>query len=1565
MKMYIEDVLGSGGTAGLLQDSKHIPSFKGAYPKQAKPPFVKTQSLGIGTSAFGSETESHRSTTSKSQHYHEGGIGNVVSSGGPSSSVTASSSSSGNAVLGQVKLPPKSALRGHSRSASHGGVIVPKSALEGSSNVGSQLPSALKKGHTRAASHGQIVDDPNQSNLKAHSRAPSKTEFILPPGHVERDRVANVAPVWGEAHWRGHSRQASRSESIYTLRQSKVTRKNPLFFWRRDAVDDPKTRTIVPNHCVPPNTPADQHPNGHYPNNHIRTTKYTAISFLPKNLFEQFHRFANLYFISIVLLNWIPAISAFGKEIAMLPVMFVLGVTALKDLFEDRRRHLSDKRINNSTCRIYKRELGKYSKVKWKEMRVGDLIHLSCDEMIPADILVLRTNDPNGLCYIETSNLDGESNLKQREVIRGFVEKQSTFQPNEFKSTIEVGPPTTKIYHFTGSITHPTGTKLPVTKENLLLRDCILKNTDFVEGIVVYAGRETKAMLNNGGPRHKRTGLERMMNTEVVWCVVILTVLCVVGATGYVLWLNSFSEDVPFLPTLSETIKASANFIDACLSCLTFIIILQVMIPLSLYVTIELTKLMQIYHIQNDIELYDPETQKRIECRAMNIPEDLGQIQYVFSDKTGTLTENKMLFRRCVIEGVDYNHPQLASSEQTPISQMSSSPPIKTNPLLSEILGQQNIQLSVDSGSTRVALTSQAQRTHDFFMILAVCNTVVVAKYPHHDKMNASGFIVESGNQAQYARLSPIRETVDSSLPSSVYTTQDHCNLLMEYQPEPDNVLNTSDGNEPSVTEISTPQQQLNKVQRRPRLLDKLPTRPLSPISSSNETTPTESPAQRPRFLQIPPFPLLSRFSKTFNNTNQPVSTPTPSPSEFRPIFEAESPDELALVEAAYAYNCKLLRRTPQNVRVSMPGEGLVEYEILHSFPFDSVRKRMSIILKHPVTKQIILYCKGADSAILPRLKHSRAQDENDIINQTQTYINSYAREGLRILVMAKRILTEPEYLSWLHNFQQAELDMQNRDNLLFESYNQMENNLELVGATGIEDRLQDGVPESIESLRKAGIVVWVLTGDKQETAVNIAYSCKLFTPTMDIIKLNARSKDSAERTIAFYLDQTEKIRTYGLSDSPDQFSNFNQAVGDSHVGGNSIKTPALRSKERALVVDGRTLTYILDQRAKLLGKFLSLTRHCSSVLCCRATPLQKAYIVQSVKDQLGMRTLAIGDGANDVSMIQRADVGIGISGKEGMQAVMASDFAISKFRYLERLLLVHGHWCYDRLARMILYFFYKNAAFVFVIFWYQLLNGWSGSVMIDQMYLMVYNLFFTALPPMAIGIYDQDASADLLLSAPRLYRQGRLQKVHQAHSFWLNMLDSLYQSVVIFFVSYGAYNGSDVGMFEFGTTIVVACMLTALVHMAIEAKSWTIIHVFSIVASITIFYTFVFIYNTFCISCLGFENPFGVLQELVASPVHWLTIVVTIILAVLPRLCIRCLETSLVPSDVTKALLLKRQSSRNSDELFVSWSRSTSNSSVLKDRIKFPCVRSFTSGRPEAQTGKTMVETSIPTVAT
>merc|ERR1740124_1177074 len=806
---------------------------------------------------------------------------------------------------------------------------------------------------------------------------------------------------------------------------------------------------------------------------------------------------------------------------------------------------------------------------------------------------------------------------------------------------------------------------------------------------------------------------------------------------------------------------------------------------------------------------------------------------------------------------------------------------IPVNPKLAEKMNAMDIQLLVEGKDAKSKLSPMAMCMQEFFLLLAVCNTVIVAKHEHRDTMNASGVICSTPGTANSTLTRPSRNT-NTTLTTILGSPSPPAPPSRSETPSPPPSIVSTVSSSAGLTNSTTAATPLtNNLHRRPRLLDFLPagTRPLSPIHSSAETTPCESPSTRQKSLNLSNFlhPLNKLSSFTSNNSLTKSSRAiTPIPGEIRPIYEAESPDELALVDAAYAYNIKLIKRTPNTVQVSMPGEGLVEYEVLHVLPFDSVRKRMSVLLKNPTTGERKLFCKGADSNMLPRLIRPQNAEEERLIEATQEHLTSYSIIGLRVLMAAVRILGEEEYKDWLDDHNHAENALEKRDKLLMDSYNRIENKMKLVGATGIEDRLQEGVPEAIARLREAGIVVWVLTGDKQETAINIAYSCRLFSTDMEVIKLNARSRDAAESSISLYLDQ--------------------------------CKNSTLAKEKRALVVDGKTLIYILDKRANIQHLFLSLTKMCSAVLACRATPLQKAYLVRIVKEVLKMHTLAIGDGANDVSMIQTADIGVGISGQEGMQAVMASDFAITRFRFIERLLLIHGHWCYDRLARMVLHFFYKNAAFVFVCFWFQLYCGFSGQVMIDQMYLMLFNLFFTSLPPVAVGVFDRDAPADLLSSSPHLYSVGRLSTVYKPHSFWVNMADALYQSLVVFYAAYGAFNGSDMGLWEFGTLLCSQCILVMLVQLGVETKSWTIFHWLAMLTSVVLYLGFGLTYNAVCSNCSGLTNPYWVMQHGLMDPVQHLVLVITAILSILPRIFIRVVTNTLHPTDVVNAVRLRRQ---------------------------------------------------------
>uniref|UniRef100_A0A673MSW7 Phospholipid-transporting ATPase n=1 Tax=Sinocyclocheilus rhinocerous TaxID=307959 RepID=A0A673MSW7_9TELE len=1234
---------------------------------------------------------------------------------------------------------------------------------------------------------------------------------------------------------------------------------------RRKSKKESKTRIVHAN-ILYDHTKGGDNPNRHYANNKIKTTKYTLLSFLPKNLFEQFHRFANVYFVFIALLNFVPVVNAFQPELALAPVVFILSVTAIKDLWEDYRRHRSDKEINHLDCLVYCRSEKRYVEKYWKEVRVGDFIRLRCNEILPADVLLLSSSDPDRLCHIETATLDGETNLKQRQVVRSFIDLDCEFDPLKYNSVIECEKPNNDLNRFRGYIIHRSGRRDGLYKDNLLLRGCTIRNTEEAVGIVIYAGHETKAMLNNNGPRYKRSKLERQMNVDVFWCVIILLVMCLFSAIGHGLWMFQYGDKRPVFDVLSPEGTDLSPVVSAIYLFLTMIIVLQVLIPISLFVSIEIVKICQVYFIHQDMELYDEETDSHLQCRALNITEDLGQMQYIFSDKTGTLTENKMVFRRCTVAGVEYSHDanarRLAMYQEMDSEEEDCTSHGGTLPRRDSVTSHQ---------SGKVVLRSQSTKSHR-----------------------------RTGSRAEAKRASILSKHTAFSSPMEKDITPDpqlmdkvnECSSQMEFMRFHSQSLNQIPPDLCDVFDffialticntvvVSSPNQPRQKLKSPVKTIEDFIKRftPSRLTSGSNNSSSSSLATNRSSSHKVG-CSMLSTPSAESTLTKLNEENPGPpnfdktkalAQDECELRYEAESPDEAALVYAARAYKCALVGRLPDQVNVELPHLGKLSFELLHTLGFDSTRKRMSVVVKHPLTEQITVYTKGADSVIMdlirPATDDCKGKRQRKILYKTQNYLNLYAADGLRTLCIAKKVLSKEEYASWLQRHLEAETAIQRREELLFESALGLETNLQLLGATGIEDRLQDGVPETIASLRKAGLQIWVLTGDKQETAVNIAYACKLLDPEEEIITLNADSQVHPACTAA--------VSPHGLC----SFS-------------------SLPSPSEWLVIDGRTLAYALDK--SLEDKFLAVARSCRSVLCCRSTPLQKSMVVKLVRNKLKVMTLAIGDGANDVSMIQVADVGVGISGQEGMQAVMASDFALPRFRYLQKLLLVHGHWCYSRLANMILYFFYKNAMFVALIFWYQFYCGFSGSAMVDQWYLIFFNLMFSAFPQLITGTLDKDVSAETLQELPQLYMNGQNSEEYKPYMFWMNMIDAFYQSLICFFIPYFAYVDSDVDLFTWGTPIITLALFTILLHLGIETKTLTWMNWVSIGFSIALFFTVALCYNASCPTCFSPSNTYWTMQRLLGEPIFYLLCVVTPIAALLPRYFYRACQGTLFPNPV------------------------------------------------------------------
>ncbi|KAL9238949.1 hypothetical protein vseg_013314 [Gypsophila vaccaria] len=1150
---------------------------------------------------------------------------------------------------------------------------------------------------------------------------------------------------------------ASFEISGTTSRVQDKLRKSQALYYKSGPLDDNIFRDQCPR-LVYVDDPRRTNEKFEFCSNEIRTSKYTMLNFLPKNLFIQFHRVAYLYFLAIAALNQLPPLAVFGRTVSLFPLLFVLSVTAIKDGYEDWRRHRSDLKENNREALVL--QLGRFEKKKWKHIQAGEIVKIFADETIACDMVLMGTSDPNGIAYIQTMNLDGESNLKTR-----YARQETASVVAEggiISGLISCEQPNRNIYEFTANMEF-RGHKVPLSQSNIILRGCQLKNTEWAIGVVVYTGQETKAMLNSAASPAKRSKLESHMNRETLWLSVFLLTMCSVVALGMGLWLRRHKEQLDTLPYYRKRYFNSGRKegklykyygipMETFFAFLSSVIVFQIMIPISLYITMELVRLGQSYFMIGDRHMYDSINDSRFQCRSLNINEDLGQIRYIFSDKTGTLTQNKMEFRTASIYGKKYGAllSTGAPSSSQDLSGLNGGTNMPTE--------RWRLKSQVDVDSKLLELLHKDSKKDDkiaaqeFFLTLAACNTVI-----------------------------PILKETET----------------------------------PGVDAID---------------------------------------------------------------------------------YQGESPDEQALVAAASAYGYTLFERTSGHIVVDINGDKL-RLDVLGLHEFDSVRKRMSVVIRFPDNSVKVLV-KGADTSMLSILAKEVDKDDH-VRTATQNHLSEYSSLGLRTLVLAARDLTQAELEDWQQKYEDASTSLSDRSAKLRQTAALIERNVRLLGATGIEDKLQDGVPEAIESLRQAGIKVWVLTGDKQETAVSIGVSCRLLTGDMQQIIINGTSEQECRNllaeaktkyliTSAYSDDQRSKLKKEARDylEIPDDTSSVNSASW------NLGKEEDTLSASLALIIDGNSLVYILEK--DLESDLFDLATSCKVVLCCRVAPLQKAGIVDLIKTRTDDLTLAIGDGANDVSMIQMADVGVGICGEEGRQAVMASDFAMGQFRFLKRLLLVHGHWNYQRIGYLVLYNFYRNAVFVLMLFWYISCTAFSTTQALTDWSSVLYSVIYTSIPTMVVGVLDKDLSHKTLLQHPKLYGAGHRQESYNLQLFWLTMLDTLWQSLVLFYVPLYTYYGSDIDIWSLGSLWTISVVILVNMHLAMDIQRWVLITHFAVWGSIIITYACMIVLDSIPV----FPN-YWTIYHLAADPTYWLTIMLIILIALLPRFLLKVVYQMFWPSDI------------------------------------------------------------------
>lgn len=971
-----------------------------------------------------------------------------------------------------------------------------------------------------------------------------------------------------------------------------------------------------------------------FPSNRVQNAYPSLLVFIPISVTRQYLRPLSFYFLVICALAFVKEISPFHPMSQFIPVVLVLSVSVFRETIQEKRRQEEDLRVNTQTARVNRS--GKWVETKWEDMAVGDVVMIASDSPSPADMVMVASSSPGNSAYIQTTNLDGESNFKPRFGIDKAVATLDLMtapiqtEQRRPELIIHAEAPRSDLDWFQAeAVFHlmsnkeidmaevdpsdplsPSSRKgemlkmnavevCQLTVKNFIPREATIKGAEWIIGVIVYTGPDTKVLLGQQKPQYKMSKIDKITNQLVLLIMFLQVSISSLIAGGAIIadlqprwWLNLTRDSRYEYPT------ALLGFFSffACMLLITM------MIPISMVISLEIAKVYQAVFMRRDEAMPGAATPSQ----ALN--DDLGQIGYILSDKTGTLTSNELVLKVATVNGVAY--PDLVS------------------------LGKEN-----DAKKNPIVLL--------FVDALSLCHDIA----PNW-----------SSNQETTSKVTSM----------------------------------SSIGGMKSV---------------------------------ANKERAIRSGASTPAGGDLPSLEGLS--------------------------YCGESPDEMCLVSACSNFLGKTMtKRSQSGIVIFDHGMRISRrWGIVRMNSFDNARRRSSIIVSKPPPESIssqeqqgddsyYVFVKGSDDAVMPCCRFESV-DEKKNRDVCQNMINKYAKESLRTLVFGFKRISKSQLLKLDSTFTSP-------DKLLSE----LESGLTLLGCTGTEDRLQEGVPGSIERLRIAGIAVWMITGDKLDTAVEISKSANLISPQMNVVTIDieTEAKGGDDRELAL---------------------NRLKAANDNV----------------AAVITGRSIRHLVTHDND--DEFIQILLQCKSVVVCRSTKDQKAQMVSLIQKVIKgqVLVLAIGDGANDVPMIKKADVGVGIAGKEGRQAAQNADYVVTQFKHLERLVLFHGRLNYVRTSKMVLYFLFKNLVLSFPFAIHTVISTlFSSSMLVTSTVGMSFNTVLTSIPVFVLGLLERDVSPnDRLISFasvsahalaqayPKLYMTGR-----QNRMFTRRLLGSVFVSALL-----------------------------------------------------------------------------------------------------------------------------------------------------------------------------------------
>ncbi|CAL1137706.1 unnamed protein product [Cladocopium goreaui] len=1276
-----------------------------------------------------------------------------------------------------------------------------------------------------------------------------------------------------------------------------------------------------------------------FPSNYVSTTRYKWWTIIPLNLFEQFHRVANIWFLIVSVLQMLPfKISPTTSWATLVPLCGVLFVTFCKDAYEDLKRWRDDCRVNNQTCKVFTGAEGPnaFRSIKWSEVQVGNFVKLTRDQPVPADLLLVFST-PGGAAFVDTAQLDGESSLKPKQAVDETQHMIRNSSVHSVEGHMEADLPNQVVGKFDGCIYlkgYPRG--VTVNLKHFLLRGSTVRNTHHVIGLVVYTGVDTKVVRNSSRSlTSKRSQVEQLSNKLLVIVFVLLFVISIASAVvrAYLITDEEGYRNLSWVWPLTRGDDLQDN---PYMAILTFLIGYNNLIPISLYMTTDLVRALQAFIMESDESMYHKATESACKVRSSGLCEDLGQVDFVLSDKTGTLTQNEMCFKACYVDGQTYGYwsetvdDSLEADDDASMSLGSGimgypSDRVERLPPRSVCLplSQQLWTAPVDPEPAEKSLILQ-----NFFLCLATCHTAmperqgavtptntkrtsrssevpVVMQDPEAVRANDPGMqdlhlecdiqqrmaLLEEAESTQFRSPSPDEEALlamardfgfffqkrqSGKITINIRGQQVYYQVLICNEFTSDrkrmSVLLRRCSEETAAANVGSTQ--VNGL--------------ISPAGiTSVENLPTEGypfilfakgadSVMMERMRQFDEVPEMERALK--NDLDFEAK-----PGE-QCIHEGEEGVEEAQVEKSDSEAGSCFAGPGGGPSDKPPVAPKEPAPLLEPPDMGGGNKHVSSSVSASGLSGMSERLMGLGAAGLTSWS-SRAfltsqesvvaceeSKQQKKLRVAKEQLRRFSTHGLRTLICGWRVLADADAERFIHEHAAATRSWFKREEKVAEVVNQMERDFDLLGITAVEDKIQIGVPETVKMLLAGGIRVWMLTGDSVDTAVNIATICRLIDKQCKLYYL------TCEETTDLKTELESQLRT------------IVQEIVE------NVEKSESKTFSFSLVINGTALYAILDETEVALQRlFVTVACNSASVIACRLSPAQKAGIVELIRKEVpgNPLTLAVGDGGNDVSMIQKAHVGVGIAGAEGREAVNASDFAIGQFRFLRSLLFLHGRSNIRRIGMVIGYSFYKNFLLVLCMACYAPWNGLSGTTLYDSYLIMMYNMVFTSFPIFIVGSLDLDVYAPAAFAMPKLYFFG----VNKAYFNYRMLVAWLFRGVVhalvnffvavVFLGGLGGNSGHFPDYLSLGTWSYWSCVLVANSTLLLHAQVWMDWQLLISLLSVMFFPPILFIYSTPSMSNVFNPSFHDVASNLFASLPGWLSLVLVFALSVLVELAL------------------------------------------------------------------------------